>query len=71
MIHFLSFDLRDIMAGGILGGSALEKFGRKTTILGTAIPFIGIVFQSIYSVVFYQLYNMKWIHKKTDIKPFA
>lgn len=63
MIHFLSFDLRDIMAGGILGGSALEKFGRKTTILGTAIPFIGIVF--------YQLYNMKWIHKKTDIKPFA
>ena len=48
MIHFLSFDLRDIMAGGILGGSALEKFGRKTTILGTAIPFIGIVFQSIF-----------------------
>jgi facilitated trehalose transporter len=28
------------LVGGILGGTLVEKVGRKRTILGTAIPFI-------------------------------
>ena len=29
------------LGGGLFGGTAIEKIGRKKTILGTALPFIG------------------------------